>query len=288
MRRPTALAVTIWALSVATGSVSGQTAATYNEQGAAWYDRGRYDQAIANFNEAIRLDPNYDYAYHNRGQAWSASGRDDLALADFNRAIQINPSVAEPYVDRGRVLSNLGSYERAVADLDQALRLKPSYALANVVRGMVREKQGLYDRALADYTEALRLSPSDAGTYNRRAWLRATCPDPACRDGKRAYEDAVRACRLNGYRSGGDLDTLAAAYAECGDFAHAVEYQHKAQALLTDEKERQAGLARLKLYSNKQPYREPTKPGARPAADAPPPTPSDPPGRTEADGQKKG
>jgi len=67
---------------------------------------------------------------------------------------------------------------------------------------------------------------------------------------------ATRACELTNWKEANHLDTLAAAYAECGDFAHAIEYQEKAQGLYKDEKDRKKGRDRLALYREKKPYRD--------------------------------
>jgi hypothetical protein len=90
--------------------------------------------------------------------------------------------------------------------------------------------------------------------------VRATCPDGKYRDGKAAVEDAKRACELSGWKLAEQIDTLAAAYAEVGDFAKAVEYQEQALADKGFVKEHGKGAReRLELYRDKKPYREPKK-----------------------------
>jgi len=92
--------------------------------------------------------------------------------------------------------------------------------------------------------------------FDGRAWLWATCPDAQLRDGKRAVQSAARACELTGWKDAGALDTLAAAYAEAGDFSKAIESQERAIKLFTDVTLRKVGEARLKLYRDGKPYRE--------------------------------
>ena len=76
-----------------------------------------------------------------------------------------------------------------------------------------------YDQADADLAEAARLAPDNPVTYNGRAWMWATCPNAKYRDGRKAVESATKACELTDWDEAGIIDTLAAAYAELGDFA---------------------------------------------------------------------
>ena len=75
------------------------------------------------------------------------------------------------------------------------------------------------------------------------------------RDGTRAIESASRACELSGWKDANDIDTLAAAYAEAGDFDAAVKWQTKANALYADAGDKATGQERLKLYRENKPYR---------------------------------
>lgn len=113
-----------------------------------------------------------------------------------------------------------------------------------------------YDKAIADYNEAIRLDPNDADVYGAVAWLWATCPDAKHRNGKKAVEFATRACGLSDWKEAYNQGTLAAAYAELGEFEKAVEWQEKANKLYADSDAWKKGEDRLKLYKEKKPYRE--------------------------------
>ena len=115
-----------------------------------------------------------------------------------------------------------------------------------------------YGKAIADYNKAISLDAKDGWTYNARARIWATCPDACFRDGKKAIESATRACELSKWKHALPIATLAAAYAESGDFLRAAEYQQRANNLYgnQNEKEKQEGERRLKLYQERKPLRE--------------------------------
>ncbi|MBV8555854.1 MAG: tetratricopeptide repeat protein [Planctomycetaceae bacterium] len=179
----------------------------------------------------------------------------DQAVDYCTNRIRANSGVASHYLHRGSVWDAKGEYDIALADYNEAIRLDPNLAVAYTNRGVAWGHKQEYDKALADYNEAIRLDPQDTSAHNGRAWVWATSPEEKYRDGKRAVESATRGCELSGWKEANHLGTLAAAYAEVGDFAKAVEWQTKAIELLKDEKGKDDYRARLKLYQEKKPYR---------------------------------
>ncbi len=85
---------------------------------------------------------------------------------------------------------------------------------------------------------------------------RRPVPEERLRDGKKAIELATRACELSEWKEAYKLGTLAAAYAEVGEFDKAIEWQEKANRLFTDAEDKKKGEERLKLYKDKKPYRD--------------------------------
>src|SRR5205814_2080283 len=105
--------------------------------------------------------------------------------------------------------------------------------------------------------EAIVANSKDDWSYNLLAWISATCPDSSLRDGKEAVSAATKACELTKWKELNWIDTLAAAYAESGDFEHAIQFQeraiHTGNPLESDQKSMQH---RLALYKESKPYRE--------------------------------
>jgi tetratricopeptide (TPR) repeat protein len=128
--------------------------------------------ALADYNQAIKLDPNYTEAYINRGTARSDLGDQQGAVADFNQAIKINPNLAEAYYNRGFIRIELGDQQGAVADFNQAIKLDPNFVEAYINRGLVRHKSGDQQGAVADFNQAIKINPKLAQAYINRGLVR--------------------------------------------------------------------------------------------------------------------
>jgi tetratricopeptide (TPR) repeat protein len=232
-------------------------ATAYANRGCIWGIRREDDKALADFNEAIRLEPARATAYYNRGAIWGRKKEFEKALADFNEAVRLNPADAKLHNNRGAVWSMLKEYDKARADFNEAIRLDPTDSTAYSNRGYLWAQGKDYARAMADYIEATRLDPQNAPALSKRAWLLATCPDAKFRDGMRAVELAVRACELANWKNALDVETLAAAYAETGNFVDAAIWQVQANSMSSSANAKQRGEMRLKLYRENKPYRTP-------------------------------
>jgi tetratricopeptide (TPR) repeat protein len=113
-----------------------------------------------------------------------------------------------------------------------------------------------YHLAVADFSKANELAPHDPDTLNWIAWLKATNPHEVLRNGKEALTASLEACQLTSFKNAGYLDTLAAAYAENGDFDQATHYITKAIGMKVDVNERKDFQTRLALYRDREPYRQ--------------------------------
>lgn len=171
--------------------------------------------------------------------------------------LQKNPDAWLAHGNWGLILLREGKNAEALAEFDAALRIKPDYAEAHGNRGLVLAGQGRASEALAEYTEALRLRPAWPSTLISLAWLLATSENGHIRNGGEAVQFAEQACRITDYRQLDALEALAAAYAETGRFAEAVEILQKLVRWANDNgRSKLAGQidAQLKLYQARRPY----------------------------------
>lgn len=235
---------------------TSQTAEGYWDRGRERYERGDTDGSIADFNKAIELSPSFSAAYTARAAARRRKGDLNAALTDCLKAIELDPKDPIAYSTCGYVRSETGDLSEAVTYFTKSIELAPDSAPDYYNRGRMYKSLGKYRQSIEDYAAAIRLDPQLSWAYNNLAWLLATCPQREFRDGKKAVELAKKACELTGWQDPDTLGTLAAAYAEAGDFDEAVRWQNKALEFPEYGKEEGKASQRLRLYKERKPYRE--------------------------------
>jgi tetratricopeptide (TPR) repeat protein len=246
-------------LSPATGE-PGSAIGLFN-QGALALQSAQHDHAIRYFDQALAtaLDPRTaSLAYMNRGNAYLAKGDVERARADYEKAVSEDPRNAGAHVNRASLWID-DDPDLAIDECTKAIALDPNLGEAYINRGLARDKKKQPAEALVDLKKAVELNPTRIEVaLNLIAWTRATNPDESLRNADEAIAAATRLCEHTQWRDGGYVDTLAAAYAEKGDFDRAVELQMKAAALVPTAAEsvRKELESRIELYRRRQPYRE--------------------------------
>lgn len=143
----------------------------YVSRGNAHADRQDYDQAIADYGEALKRNPTRAVVFYDRAAAYRMKRDYDKAIADYDRAIALNPRYEDAFVNRGVAYAGKGDTDRAISEFTTALMLDGGDAAAYRNRGDAYVDKGDFALAREDYDEAIRRAPDDADTYRSRGYL---------------------------------------------------------------------------------------------------------------------
>jgi Tfp pilus assembly protein PilF len=142
-----------------TAEVTKNNYIAYNNVGAALLDQGQTEEAMGQFQEAIRINPEDAEAHYNLGVALFKKNKTNAATGEFREAIRIKPDYAEAHNNLGTTLLNQGKTDNAASQFQEATRLKPDYALAHYNLGVALFNQGQTGEAASQFQEAVRLKP---------------------------------------------------------------------------------------------------------------------------------
>lgn len=266
------------------------------------------DAALEDLNKALKMDEKNVAVLLMRASVYQEKGDKDKAMADVDEALKLKPDLPVAIRTRALLLAEREQFAEATDELQKLRKLDPKDSLTLLQLAMLYGVQkktadaidaytallaqepeewralrgrgdtylniGKQAEAIADFEKALSLQPKDHGILNNLAWVLATSPDEKLRDGKRAIELATLACEVTEYKAAYILSTLAAAYAETGDFDAAIKWSTK--AVENDEKEHGEALKKeLESYKAKKPWREllPEDKPAEKSEDKPAPKP---------------
>ena len=274
-------------------AINPEYAEAHNNLGYALASQGRLDEAMQHYRQAIESDPKYAHAYNNFGQTLAMQGNFDEAIADFSKAVELDPAYASaegnlghallskdhpdeaiPHLRKavelapksaefsnylGQALGEKGQTDEAITNLERALQLSPSMVEARYYLGVALVTKGRRAEGLAHWRQALLKEPDNVQVLNEIAWVLATAPEAALRNGSEAVSLAEHAARLTSEREPVVLGTLAAAYAETGRYGQAIETEQRAADLAA--RQGNAPLAaslnqRLTLFERKTPIRQ--------------------------------
>jgi Flp pilus assembly protein TadD len=212
------------------------------------------------FTHALKVTSPNPIALNHLGVALVMQDRFDEAKPCFEQALALDPKNTQASFNLATLLLRAGQVDEALELLRPALQGKAVISKGFAGVGMILGALGRPADAILFYRKALEADPDALETLNNLAWLLATTPDGAVRDGAEAVQLAERACALSHFRRPVFIGTLAAAYAEVGRFSDAIATAEKARALAHTQ--RDEAIARrneelLQLYRQGQPYREP-------------------------------
>lgn len=211
------------------------------------------------FRHALAVTTGNAVAHYGLGRALMERGQTEDAAEQFRQALRLRPDYANPNHDLGVLLLGVGRPAEAAPYLAAAVQADPGDPRGHLNYALALERVGQARAAVAQYAEAARGDPGSFVAHNNLAWLLATHPDASLRDGPAAVAHARRACELTEWKTPFLLGTLAAACAEAGQFAEAVQYAEQTIRLATAagqgtvaEQNRQL----LQLYRAGRPFRQ--------------------------------
>src|SRR5512133_764119 len=233
--------------------------------GLVLLQKGKIDDGIAHYRSALQMQPDSWDAEYNLGTALLRRGQVDEAIQHCERAVVMRPtdpdaqvSLGDALLRKGRIDDAIDHYQKAMmaradhflaryglchallekGELDSAIQvcrsalvLWPLDADCHTALAIALEEKGNPAEAIQHYQKALEVSPSSISTLTNLAWLLATSEDASLRNGPKAVQLAAQADRLVGGTNTLVLRTLAAAYAENGEFPKAIRTARSATQL---------------------------------------------------------
>ena len=158
--------VALWPLIVGR---EPQTSAEYLARADARRLSGDLEKALADCNQAMRLDQTNSEAFETRAWVYVDMGDFDDAISNYNAAIHIYPA-AVTYYFRGVAFADKGDIDKAIADYTEAIRIDPKEAEASyLMRGFANRDNGNLDFAIDDFTSAIQLNPDYGPDFYSRA-----------------------------------------------------------------------------------------------------------------------
>jgi len=215
----------------------------------------KYEEALSDVETALKVRPKAVSALFLKSTIYESQRRFGRAAATMRQVVILQPENEQARLMLGMYYSMGSKVKEALIEFDQILEKNKGNTAALYWRADTRLNIGDHQGARKDYELVLQANPKHEATLNNLAWLLATSPEDKLRNGKRAVELALQASESSQYKKPHILSTLAAAYAENGDYEKAVEWASKAVQLGRKDIQEQLE-AELKSYQQKKPWRE--------------------------------
>jgi Flp pilus assembly protein TadD len=243
--------------------------------GNAFLDRGQLDDALAYLQRALDIRSSSENRHYSLslaiihdtiGNVLARIGRLDEALGHFRQAIDLRPDFPDAHYNLGVALSRKGDVDGAITQWRATLALRPNDPGTNTSLANALVQRGLFREAVPHFEIALQSEPDSTAPLNNLAWLLSVAPDSAVRNGKQAVEFALRLNRVTNHGNPFFIRTLAAAYAEAGQFEKAIETGQTASGLAHAQGQHELAAKveeETNFYRGHQAFRDPTLPNAQ-------------------------
>jgi tetratricopeptide (TPR) repeat protein len=240
-------------------AVTKDNALAHLNLGAAYQDQNRQAEAVAEYQEVLRISPARVEVYNNLSRILNDQGQPAAALEYSQAALQLNPKSPAYHDSLGIILAGLGRSDEAMRHFDEALKWDANYAPAYFQKGRLLLRHGYDLEAIQNLNRALQIDPDNFPMLIYVARVQAANENASGRNGVQALAYAGNAARLAGAAQPVVLDTLAMALAECGRFPEATQIQQQAVTMIRASGQPEDGMImqrRLELYQKQQPWRE--------------------------------
>jgi tetratricopeptide (TPR) repeat protein len=204
-----------------------ENVATLLVRAGAHFEMKENDRALEDIDKAIELQPQLVQPYLMRAEILAATERMDEAITELEKLLETAPNQPQILQQLSTFYLIDGNADKAIDTFNKVLQQDPDNFRALRFRADAYLNTGQHEEAIADFERIINRDEVDDGVLNNFAWVLATSPDDELRDGKRAVELATKAAERTNYETPHILSTLAAAYAETGDFENAKKWSAK-------------------------------------------------------------
>ena len=263
---------TLWTRALA---VTTDNDVALTNLGTSLMERGQLDDALSYFQSALAIRSRSEHSHYNlslalihdsTGNVLARKGRLNDAIAHFRQAIELRPDFPDAHYNLGTALFQKGDLDGAIAQWRTTLSIHPYDAGAHTSLGNALVQKGLLREAVDHYERALQSDPDSILPLNNLAWVMSTGPDDSLRNNEVAVQLATKANQLSKESNPVFIRTLAAAYAQAGQFEIAIETAQRASEQANAQGAHDLALQiqeDVDLYQRRTPFRDPSLRNAR-------------------------
>jgi len=226
-----------------------------------WLQTSYWRDSETLFTHALAVTSNNDVALNNLGIIFLEKGQLDDAISKLQAAIDLRPENGPAHDNLAKAFLKKGQVAEAMVHYRKLLDIEPENVEARNTVGTALIQQGHVKEAIDQWQDVLAIQPENGNAASNLAWVFATCPEDSIRDGARAVELGEKALRISGGKIAMIYKVLAAAYAENGRFADAIQTAQRGAELATNQGNPVLAAelgSSIALYQSGRPLRDPS------------------------------